>query len=589
MTIITTSPSGATAGGYDVTAAISATTQARGATAGGYAVLVSGAPPVAGAAPDALRLEILDASGTQIVNDLVSRRNLSFTVEHNGSGMVSFESDLSAFANGIDDAALAEGNLVRVHYGDLAAWPNGIAEGFIGAEPPTKDDSGRWVVSVNCPGTWDVLEYGVLWPPLGATGDTREFSYTAGQTGPAWVPEEWKTPSGYAVQSSFRWKKRYPRGWPEKKAKWLWSSSPEKSSAEGTRLFVGSFTLAAKKNVHFYVAGDDNLKLYLNGARIKTKGRGGWKRTSSFIRTLKAGTYTVAAAVANMAGGDDKSGFIFAAAQLKADGTRDSWLLRSATDTFQVKVGDSLFGTVPLPPDGWYPAAVLYQHIGEAAAQGDAYHASITRAFSTTADTNGSAWTVKGQSEYDIGITGIDLGDKVRSSGVDVAMLPGLRLCAWRSRGFDLRNVVTISKPLNVQWSSRTWSRVRTVALTRHESGWTETQGDPTLAAAYGRRVLTVSGGGTDGDAQADALAVQALNTAGSPEETISVDITSADMFIDPATGKARCPAPFRDFNVADIISVETVGGFTAIKVMSITGTEQDSKEVRFTIAGYPV
>jgi hypothetical protein len=434
------------------------------------------------------------------------------------------------------------------------------------------------VIQFSCPGSWDVLDYGVLWPPAGATGDTREFSYTAGQTGPAWVPEEWSKPAGVLVKSSFRWKHRWPRGWPESKARWLWSSSPEKNAGEGSRQFVGSFTLTATKHVHFYAAGDDNLKLYLNGARIKTKGRGGWKRTASFVRKLPAGTYTVAASVANMPGGDNKSGFIFAAAQLKANGTREKWLLRSSPSTFQVKVGDSIFGQVPLPPDGWYPAAVLHTHAGEAAARGVDFHSAITRTYSTTADSSGAAWTAKGQSEYDIGTSGAQLGDMVRASGVDLAMLPGLRLSAWRSRGFDLRDRVTLAKSMGTGWSSRTWSRVRSVALTHHESGWTQSNGATSVSSTYGRRELTVSGGGTDGDAQADALAQQALNTAGTPEETIEVTISNASG-----------PQPFRDFNVADTVSVETVGGFTAIKVMSITGNEQESREVRWTIAGYPV
>lgn len=579
MTVFTPSRASATASGLDTGASISGAVLRARASAIGFGHLVIGAPPAAGATPDALRLEVVTNGGTQLVNDL-PRRNLSFSVEHNGSGTVSFETDLDKLPNGLDDPILGPHNLVRVHFGDLAAWPYGVAEGVLASAPPTKDDSGRWVVPFQCTGSWDVLDYGVLWPPDGATGDTREFSYTAGQTGPAWIPEEWGKPSGYLVQSSFRWKHKWPRGWPEKKSRWIWSSSPEKNSAEGSRKFVGSFTLSAKKHVHFYAAGDDNLKLYLNGARIKTKGRGAWKRTASFIRTLKAGTYVVAAEVANMAGGDNKSGFIFAAAQLKADGTRDKWLLRSSTDSFQVRTAGGYFGQVPLPPDGWYPAAVLYQHVQEAKNRNVDFHPQITLTYGTATDSSGAAWTVKGQSEYDIGTSGAQLGDMVRSSGVDCAMLPGLRLSAWRSRGFDLRDRIVLKKPMGTGWSSKTTSRVRSVALTHHESGWTQSSGAAAVSSTYGRRELTVSGGGTDGDLQADALAQQALSAAGTPEETIEVTISNADV-----TG----PQPFRDFNVADIVSVETVGGFTAIKVMSIAGAEQESKEVRWTIAGYPV
>lgn len=582
MTVLTTSRATAAAVGYDADQATNTGLLRARATASGYAAFVHGAAPVTGAAPDALRLEILTDAGAQLANDHVARRNLSFVVEHNGSGSVSFETDLDALTDGIDSALLDPSNLVRVHYGDMASAPYGVAEGFLTSAAPVKDDAGRWSLPLQCPGSWDVLDFGVLWPPAGVVSDTREFSYTAGMTGPAWVPEEWSKPIGKLVKESFRWLKRRPTGWPERKSYWLGSTSPEKVSPLGKRQFVGSFTLTARKDVRFYTAGDDTLKLYLNGGKLKFKGRDAWHRTATFVRTLPAGTYTMAAEVANVAGENGKSGFIFAAAQLKNNGDRDHWLLRSAPDTFQVKIGDGLLGQVPLPPDGWYPAAVLHTHVSEAAARGVDFHPSMTLTFTTTADSNGTAWTTKGPAEYDIGISGAELGEKIRALGYDVAMLPGLRLAAWANRGFDLRDRVIISAPLRAGWTSRAWPRVRSVGLTHHESGWTETAGAAEVLADYGRREMTISGGGVDGDLQAHAFARAAMTTAGSPEETIEVEITSADL-------RAGAPQPFRDFNVADIITVETIGGFQAMKVMTIGGAEQETKEVRFTIAGYPV
>jgi hypothetical protein len=161
-------------------------------------------------------------------------------------------------------------------------------------------------------------------------------------------------------------------------------------------------------------------------------------------------------------------------------------------------------------------------------------------------------------------------------------MLPGLQLCAWRSRGFDLRTRVVISKG-KVSWPSRTWSRVRTVGLTHQEAGWTETAGDPAIADKYGRRELALSGGGVTGDTQADAFAGAVLGDSASPEETISVAYTTADM-----VGDGAQPMPFRDYGPADIISVAAIGGFQPIKVMSIAFEEQRDKSVNWTIAGYP-
>jgi hypothetical protein len=280
-----------------------------------------------------------------------------------------------------------------------------------------------------------------------------------------------------------------------------------------------------------------------------------------------------------MPGGDNKSGFIFAAAQLKADGSRKGWLLRSSPDTFQVRKSGGYFGQTPLPPEGWYPAAVLLQHINEAKARGVQFHTMVTPTYSYDVDSYGSAWTKQGQTEYDIGMSGMALADDITAGGTDFAMLPGLRLSAWKNRGFDLRDSVVISGPQGSGYSSRSYGRIRTIGLTKHESGWTETVGDTSV---YGRKEMTFSGGGTDGDLQADALAQQGLAEIATPEETLTATITSDDL-------RAGAPMPFRDFNVADIITMEAYRRFIPMKVMTISGSEDDTKRVTFTIEGYPV
>lgn len=548
------------------------------ATAGGYPMLVLGPAPSVSEAPDALRLEIVDSSGTQVVNDLATRRNLSFVVEHNGSGSISFETDLDAFADGLDDAALDPSNLVRVHFGDLPDWPFGVAEGYLASAQPTKDDSGRWTLQVACPGSWDVLDFGLLWPPAGATGDTRDFNYNAGLTRDV---TRWLTPVGLGNRHSFRWTKhRWPKGWLDAGSQWIWSSSPEKASPVGKRKLVGQFSLTNPHWMRFQAAGDDTLRLYFNGALVKSKPNGAWHTATTWRRHLPAGTYVVTAVVNNLGGSlRNTAGFLFSAARLNDDGDFVEWKLRSSTTSFKYLSEAS----VALPPDGWFPAAVMWQHVGEAVARGVEFHPEIDLTFSDTKDSAGSAWTAKGPVEYDIGISGAALGDKIRSLGIDMAMLPGLRLSAWRSRGFDLRDRVVLSRPGGVGWPARTWSRVRTTALTHQESGWTETAGDASLSTEFGRRELAVSGGGTDGDTQAGSLARSAMSTSASPEETIEITVSSAAM-----VGEDAQPVPFRDFNVADVVLMETVGGFTPVKVMSIRGDEQADKSIMFTIAGYP-
>lgn len=583
MPVVTLARATATAAGLDVTGDNLAGVDRATATATGFPVLVHGAPIAVPLVPDALRLEILTVSGVQLVNDLVVRRGLQFSVEHNGAGSISFETDLDAFPGGLDDPALDPSNLVRVHFGDLPGWPNGVAEGYIAAAVPDENEAGAWTVTVSCPGSWDVLELGVLWPPAGAVASTREFSYTAGEFGPAFVPTQWGTPVGKNVKKSFRWRNRWPRGWPESTSQWIWSSSPEKPSPVGTRYFIAWFTLATPKAVRFHVAGDSNLRMHLNGALLKVVRSGGWKRNTAFTRWLPAGTHTVAASVHNFEGGP--SGFLCAVARLGTDGKREAWILRSSPSTFKIRSSLGTFAQVPLPPDGWYPADVLRQHVVEAAARGVDFHPQITLTYTSKADTTGSAWSAKGPVEYDIGTSGAQLGEMIRAGGVDVAMLPGLKLAAWKSRGFDLRSRVAITTPAKTGWGSRGWARVRTVGLTHHEAGWTETNGPAEVSAEFGRRELALSGGGLDNDSHATQFATAALTTAGAPEETLEATISTAQMI----DSDNPAPVPFRDFNVADIILMRTAGGFTPVKVMSISGTETDTREVIFTIAGYPV
>lgn len=543
----------------------------------GEAALNIGAAPSVSSVPDALRLEIVTADGTPLVNDLVTRRNLSFTVEHNGSGSIDFETDLDAFPDGMDDVALDPSNLVRVHYGDLPDWPNGVAEGLIATAPPTKDILGRWTMQMQCPGSWDALDWGVLFPPDGPTGDTRDFNYNAGLTRDVAI---WATPVGVKVKKSFRWlRSRRPRNWPDSVSQWVWSSSPEKVSPLGLCRFVGSFITTVEHDYRFYVAGDDTLSLYLNGALLKHKAAKGWYTTSTFVRHLKPGTHVLTGVVKNLAGTNRKAGFACAVGRLNNDGEVVEWKIRSSPTTFKYRSEAS----VALPPDGWFPAAVLWQAVNEAADRGVEFHPQITLTFDDTHDSDGSAWTVKGPVEYEIGISNAALGEKVRSLGTDAAMLPGLELSTWRSRGFDLSDRVVISKANKVGWSARAWSRVRTLALTHHESGWTSSATtDADLIDRFGRRELTLSGGGTDGDLQAAALASSAMDTSASPEETIEAEITSADL-------RAGAPQPLRDFGPADTVLMETVGGFQRVKVMAITGAEQNDKSVNWTIAGYPV
>lgn len=578
MPVITAGIGSASVSGYGARVGNASTLHVGTATAVGYPAKVWH-PVEVGTAPDALRLEILTSAGVQVDGDYEQRRGLSFSVEHNGSGAITFDTDLSALPLGIDDPRLAPTNVVRVHFGYDATAPYGVAEGILAAAPPSKNDLGDFNVQIPCPGSWDALDFGELWPTIAQAGDTREFSYTAGQTSSWYHPDEWAAPPGHKlVKDSFRWTTgKRPHNWPENKAKWLWPTSPENNSPKGTVAFRSTVNFPHAGDYKFYFAADDKGSLYVDGTKIKSRSGGAWKDTSSVTRRITAGDHTVAANVTNSSGG--KSGYLCAIKRV----SNGAWIFRTSETNTVYRKTIGWTEAVPLPPIGWYPPAVLRLHVQEAAARGVLFHNLMSLTYSDTADSTGSGWTENGTSEYDIGISGVELGEKIRSVGYDLAMLPGFRLAAWKHRGFDLRTYVTIRHPQNVSYPARSWSRVRTYGLTHFEGGWEETLGpDAAINAAYGRREAAYSAGGVQDAAGADGFATAAMNATGLPEETVEVTFTSADL-------AGGTPWPFRDYNVADIITVEGVGRFIPIKVMSIAGAEQPTKEVVFTVSGYPV
>jgi len=526
----------------------------------------------ADAAPDALRIAILSETGTVLVPDVKNRTGASGGVEADGPGaLTSLTVAMEDFHTPAGASLLDPNNRVMVYHGNRA-----IGEYLMDAAPPQQDTTGRWTFEVSGRGTLGLLDNGVLFPEVWSKDDNRQFDYGSRRTpyGAWYVANQWTVPKGRAVRTSWRWtqkKRHYPKGWPEKNAQWIWSSSPETNSPDGPRWFRAEFTLATTMRVRIWAAGDDTLQLKMDGNVIMSAGAGGWKKASSVVLTLSAGTHVVAARVTNVASTaavTRPSGFAFAMGRLNAKSQVVQWLLRSNTTRWRVT------RTAP----GWFPPTVLLAHRLEGIARGVQNYSSITPTFTSAKDSTGRGWAGRGALSFPLGASGTELVESLRAYGYSFAMLPGLRFMCWISRGRDLRGLVRIGTPKSAGYTTRTWSRVKTYVLTHAGWGWGSYATPKTaLTSYYGRREMSFSAGNARTSAAARGQSQAALRDVGTPEETLDI-----------VTSSTKGPQPFRDYDISDLIMVAVRGGYIPARVKSISWVEEQTKEVTWTTTVYP-
>lgn len=527
--------------------------------------------PTAGDTPDALRLAIVDVDGVPLVPDVGDRRSLSGGVEDGGSGSVSFTVGVDDFAGQADDL-LHPNNRLVVYYGQLA-----IAEALMDSAPLVQEETGAWVYSIDGRGSLDILDNGVVFPESWYDNDDRTYDYGSSRIPyDGWyVPSQWKVPASKLVTASYRWtvqKRKQPRGWPEKYARWIWSSSPETGSSDGARYFRSEFTVTNPGRVRIWAAGDDTLQLKLDGNVILTVGQGGWRKASSVTMFLGAGNHVMAAKVVNVASetSSNRSGFAFCMGRLDDDGKIAAWILRSNPTRWKVYYQSE--------PPGWFPPSVLAAQVVEGETRGVTGYQPVGRTFTTVKDSSGRPWTNRHDLAVPVGASATELVDVVRSYGYNVAMLPGLRLCAWISRGRDLRNYVSIGKPATAGWTSRVWARVKTRVLVHAAFGWRDVATTRAgLLDYYGRREMSFTAGNAKTESATTTQGRNALRDVATPEETIDV-----------TTSNTEGPQPFRDYDVADVIMVAVRGGYIPARVKAISFSENTDKTVTWTTTVYP-
>jgi hypothetical protein len=518
--------------------------------------------------PDTVRTRVLDENGTFICH-LPHAFGTRWLSEHNTPGAGSV--DISRYDDIEDDhpGVWAPGNQIIISVGSLDVFRI-----VFDTEPGYRiETSGQRTDSWAGLGALGILNTGMVEPEYGwraEATDQRSFDYGSNPTLANWVvPSEWVTPVGKPVRKSWRWtykKHHYPKGFPTKGAQWLWYRNPDsKSSANEVCYFRRSFTLTQARRVKFWVCGDDTLEFQLDGEVRLTAGPGGWKKASTFVMNLSAGTHYVAAKVSNnpgSTGNQNRSGFLCAIARLDGDGEVTKWIDRSSPSNWLIRRQRS---TAP----GWHAAQVVLQLAEEQRLRGCASHSGLTYGFTSSRDSASVGWVDRQERSLAVGTLGLDWLQQIQETGLDVAMSPSLRLYLWRRRGTDRSNTIRLDQGTAhaLDETGTAPPAIRNVGYARARSGWVG-RTEAASVAARGRRETMITLGSSRSSTQTAAALASMLPDMATTPQTIEVRLSAVSG-----------PQPFRHFDVADWVSYRASGQTTwaRYRVMSIGGETNDA------------
>lgn len=444
-------------------------------------------------------------------------------------------------------------------------------------------DGAARAITVSGRGVLALLGHGEVYPESPGTSggirwdqaDNRAFDYGS-LDGPWRVTSEWVTPVGLRWDDPSSIRKGLPAKYPDPAAEWLWITDPNAPTPPQYCYFRGGFSLTSTTRVKIFAQGDERMRMKLDGEEIIVKGSRWWD-LNVYTTTLEAGYHLLASRVQALQhnGANNPAAFLCSVAAVDRNGKILRWIKRSAPSGFLVRQ--------LLPGDdapGWFPASVLKLLVNEGKERNTHTFDAMTFGFDDTNDTDSNAWTVRHDQSFDIGVSYLDVLEKLVEDGMDVDMSPTLEINAWKERGTDLSDTVRLIPPYvkSLKVTSNE-AAMKNRALVRGATGWLQ-YNDGTSESANGRRETLMTLGGALSDSQARRVAIAGLGDLKDP--LITVEVT-----IDSELG----PQPFVDFNVGDTVSSYTDGGsIVPCRVMSVGCAENDETGVNtFTVQLYPV
>lgn len=468
---------------------------------------------------DGVRVELYDPTGVTrqaVLNDCVRDVGWQDVLSRNGSAHFLVD------ANSPKAASITDQKIVKFR------WNGRTFGAVVGAseECDLAVDGGRWL-SFDLPGLGALLAEGGLYPEYGlarASSTLRRFGHMSNSVDRT----SYVAPLGVQVKNDTTKRKNMP---PEAAllaptAMWIGVADPTVDQPAGAKFWTyRSFSLAAESRVAVLMAFDNDGQGFLDGELLfETDGLSNWKAFRRKDMVMASGSHTVAAAVTNGPDttGTNALGFLCLIVTLTAAGNVDAMsrvLLKSETTNWKVSA------TEP----GFSRAGVLERAHIESVGRSERGPGLLTRSFTGTLDTAGSAITDRGVFEEQVLNGGLDeLAARLATTGLDWRIdADTMRLDVYNRMGVDRSAAgpgvtpvrLMLAQNLAEYRTKRTKARVTVAVGQLADGSWISVE-DTAGITASGRIVTAVDLGGTAQVATAQGILSAVLGQSASPRVT---------------------------------------------------------------------
>lgn len=533
------------------------------------------APGIKQAPPDAIVASVYATNGFTRLAQLPTIRNAKWQIEISKPGAATFEVPL-------DDATtalLTDRRIVRLQW-----IVNGAVRAQFGCRLESEAvaiavDGRQWLRFEDQPGVMSMVGDAVVYPEYyanygisGASWESaRNFGYMSGQD--FWmVPGAWVTPRGLRwdfgnLGSNIHFKT--PVDFKiDPACEWISRWYPNTTQPfRAVNYFRTIYTLTEPADVQIMAAFDNYGDMYHDGDLVFAADYSqlkGWTTAQTKTLRVPAGNHVIAARVENgpLLGGPGPNpvAMICEVRHVGRDG-KPGALIRRTNTTDWVTADD-------YPQPGFTRAQVLRRLLLEADTRGVYGPNHIPTLFTYDRDTNGQAWTDRGNYTIDVGtVSLVDVIAQLTEADMDVvAETEGPKLLAYKRLGKDRRATVHLSwgEPAGSfkQFETQVTNTRYTAGIAQLSTGeWVEVDNAAGIAA-IGRVEVGLQLASTGTDLTAGGVMARQLEESAQPV----VAITSQTSLLVGAQ-------PWVHYFLGDTITVPNARdtGTMAARVMSLT------------------
>ena len=408
---------------------------------------------------------------------------------------------------------------------------------------------------------------------------TRYFNFASVDEGAWYVSGSWTNPVNQGqVKVTPAWGDR-PEKWPDvaAAAQWIWVAAYTSPAPFDPCYFRHTVNITTAGTHAVYSAVDDYFELYVDGQKLASSD----PKTSSHYEAsrievqLSTGNHVIAYMAKNTEGLAFNGPAALAMALVRVAADKSETLIsRSGTGTWKCMA-------YPAVAPGWSIGEILITLMNEANARGVVFPALLTKTFTTTTDSNGTAWADKLEWSFGIGESLASVIKKFEEM-VDIWIDPAtLQLHVAQVRGKNktvANHSGAFSQPISLLpgkhlIEARTQSRgkIKNAMSILTTEGWIE-QNDASLPGSpFGRLEASIDTGATPDFAKKIATSIFAQRAI--EEEGASYDLITQQY------------TPGVNLFVGDwILAPNALGLQVARRVMSIAVNRDSAGRPKYTI-----